>query len=33
MMILVKAIITGDTFSGNMAVGQFGTFPIQAKKN
>lgn len=32
MTIMVKAIITGDALSGNMAVGQFGTFPINAKK-
>ena len=31
MPIQVKAIITGDTFSGSMTVGQFGTFPIKAK--
>jgi outer membrane receptor protein involved in Fe transport len=32
MDIQVKAIITGDTLSGNMMVGQFGTFPINAKR-
>ena len=30
--IQVKAIVTGDTFSGSMTVGQFGTFPIKAKR-
>lgn len=33
MNIQVKAIIAADTFSGNMAVGQFGTFPINATRN
>jgi hypothetical protein len=32
MDIQVKAIVTGDNFTGNMMVGQFGTFPITAKK-
>ena len=32
MPIQVKAIITGDTFAGSMTVGQFGTFPIKAKR-
>jgi hypothetical protein len=32
MPIQVKAIITGDTFNGSMTVGQFGTFPIKAKR-
>ncbi|RAW00778.1 TonB-dependent receptor [Pseudochryseolinea flava] len=32
MDIMVKAIINGDAFSGNMAVGQFGTFPINATR-
>ena len=32
MAISVKAIINGDSFTGNMTVGQFGTFPINAKK-
>lgn len=32
MDIQVKAIVTGNAFSGNMAVGQFGTFPINAKR-
>jgi hypothetical protein len=32
MMIAVKAIITGDALAGNMTVGQFGTFPINAKR-
>lgn len=31
--IQVKAIITGDEMSGNMSVGQFGTFPIKAKRS
>jgi outer membrane receptor protein involved in Fe transport len=30
--IQVKAIIEGDAMSGNMGVGQFGTFPIKAKR-
>lgn len=32
MTISVKAIITDDSFTGNMSIGQFGTFPINAKK-
>jgi outer membrane receptor protein involved in Fe transport len=32
MTISVKAIINADSFTGNMTVGQFGTFPINAKK-
>lgn len=32
MTIVVNGIISGDTYSGNMAVGQFGTFPIQATR-
>ena len=32
MTISVKAIVTGDTLSGNMTVGQFGTFPMNGKK-
>lgn len=32
MPIGVRAIIDGDTFNGNMTVGQFGTFPIRAKR-
>jgi hypothetical protein len=32
MLISVKAIITGDALTGNMTVGQFGTFPINAKR-
>ncbi len=32
MTISVKGIINGDTLTGNMTVGQFGTFPINAKK-
>lgn len=32
MTIVVNGIIQGDTYTGNMAVGQFGTFPIQAKR-
>jgi outer membrane receptor protein involved in Fe transport len=31
--IQAKVIITGDAFSGNMAVGQYGTFPINAKRS
>ncbi len=33
MLIQVKAVVTGDDLSGNMAVGQFGTYPIQAKRS
>ncbi|HEX5168828.1 MAG TPA: outer membrane beta-barrel protein, partial [Cyclobacteriaceae bacterium] len=33
MTISVKAIITGDDMAGNMTVGQFGTFPINAKRS
>jgi outer membrane receptor protein involved in Fe transport len=32
MVTQVKAIITGDTLSGNMSVGQFGTFPVKATR-
>jgi hypothetical protein len=32
MPIQVKAIINGDAFDGSMTVGQFGTFPIKAKR-
>jgi hypothetical protein len=32
MPVQVKAIITDDTFNGSMTVGQFGTFPIKAKR-
>lgn len=32
MDILVKAVVTDGTFTGNMAVGQFGTFPIKGTK-
>jgi outer membrane receptor for ferrienterochelin and colicin len=32
MDIIVKAIISGDAFAGNMVVGQFGTFPINATR-
>lgn len=32
MTISVKAIVTGNEFTGNMTVGQFGTFPINGKK-
>ncbi len=32
MQIGVTAIITGDTMVGNMTVGQFGTFPLNAKR-
>ena len=31
--VTVKATITGDAMSGMMSVGQFGSFPINAKKN
>jgi outer membrane receptor protein involved in Fe transport len=31
--ILVKAVITGDAMAGNMTVGQFGTFPVSAKRS
>ncbi|GIL22471.1 MAG: TonB-dependent receptor [Bacteroidota bacterium] len=30
--IQVKGIITGDEFSGNMTMGQFGSFPMTAKR-
>jgi outer membrane receptor protein involved in Fe transport len=33
MTVTVKAVIQNDTFNGNMAVGEFGTFPIRGKKN
>lgn len=32
MPIQIKGIITGDTLTGNMSVGQFGTFPINATR-
>jgi hypothetical protein len=28
----VKAIIDGDTMKGTMTMGQFGSFPISAKR-
>jgi outer membrane receptor protein involved in Fe transport len=31
-VIQVKSVITGDDLSGTMAFGQFGTFPIKAKR-
>lgn len=30
--VTVKGVITGNEFSGNMAIGQFGAFPMKAKK-
>jgi outer membrane receptor protein involved in Fe transport len=30
--ILVKGVITGDQFTGNMTIGQFGSFPMTAKR-
>jgi outer membrane receptor for ferrienterochelin and colicin len=30
--ILVKGVITGDQFAGNMTMGQFGSFPMTAKR-
>ena len=33
MVVQVKAVVTGDDLRGNMAVGQFGTYPIQAKRS
>ena len=32
MAVTVKSVITGDTLSGAMSVGQFGTFPIKANR-
>ena len=32
MEVMGKGIITGDQFAGTMAVGQFGTFPMNAKR-
>ncbi len=32
MVVQVNAIVNGDDLSGNMAVGTFGTYPIQAKR-
>jgi outer membrane receptor protein involved in Fe transport len=32
MPIQIKGVITGDALSGNMTVGQFGTFPINATR-
>src|SRR5688572_1196640 len=32
MPIQVNAIVTGDNFNGSITVGQFGTFPIKAKR-
>ena len=32
MVIKVRSIVTGEEFSGEMTVGQFGTFPIKGKK-
>jgi len=33
MVVQVKAIITGDDLNGNMAVGQYGTYPIKASRS
>ncbi len=33
MLVQVKAVVTGDTLSGNMAVGTFGTYPMQAQRS
>jgi outer membrane receptor for ferrienterochelin and colicin len=33
MQIAVKGTINGNDFNGNMTVGQFGTFPINAKRS
>ena len=30
--VLVKGIIAGDQFAGTMTMGQFGAFPMTAKK-
>ncbi len=32
MVIKVRSIVTGDEFTGDMTVGEFGTFPIKAKR-
>jgi len=32
MEVTAKGIITGDQFAGTMAIGQFGTFPMNAKR-
>lgn len=32
MEVMGKGIITGDQFAGTMAIGQFGTFPMNAKR-
>jgi hypothetical protein len=32
MLITIKGTIAGDELNGNMSVGQFGTFPINAKR-
>jgi outer membrane receptor for ferrienterochelin and colicin len=32
MIVTVKGTINGNDFNGNMAIGQFGTFPINAKR-
>jgi outer membrane receptor protein involved in Fe transport len=32
MTVAVKSVINGDTFSGDMSVGQFGTFPIKGTR-
>lgn len=31
--IQVKSIITGDAMAGTMTLGQFGSFPVKAKRN
>jgi hypothetical protein len=33
MVVLVKGTVNGNEFNGNMTVGQFGSFPINAKKS
>ena len=32
MNVSVKGTITGDELNGNMSVGQFGSFPINGKR-
>ena len=33
IIVIIKGTVTGNEFNGNMTVGQFGSFPINAKKS
>jgi hypothetical protein len=33
MTVTVETTVEGDTFTGTASVGQFGSFPVEGKKN